>query len=221
MPGSCDGCDRWRQEWRRRTLRRAAGDDSRESARCSTGDRLDATADPLDERGLHVPTVLRSDSSYPRIGYDEEYRPAPERRDSRMSVAVEHRTVDLWPSNASPVSSRPRRPHKAAVVTHSVDNENPATEALAAITTSYRHGRADIISGDSSPSAGRLSRESPADLPPATYSPTVPLAFLSDHKPAEVPQDLPGGQGREAATFWSRLVRRRRPEPGGRHRGTS
>ena len=134
-----------------------------------------------------------------------------------MSVAAEHRTVSLWPLNASPVSSGPRRPRKAAVVQAAAQTEVPATGALAAITASYRHGRAGIISGDSSPSAGQLGEESAADAPLPTHFPTVPLTFLSDHKPAEVTHDLPVRQDREVATFWSRLARTRRPAPRGRH----
>jgi hypothetical protein len=133
-----------------------------------------------------------------------------------MSVAVEHRTVSLWPLNASPVPSGPRRrPLKAAVVQPAAEAENPSTEALAAITSSYRRGRAGIISGDSS--AGQFGAESPADPALPTHFPTVPLTLLSDHKPAEVPQGLPVRQDREVATFWSRLARTRRPAPRGRH----
>jgi hypothetical protein len=131
-----------------------------------------------------------------------------------MSVAVERRTVRLWPLNASPVSSGPRT---AAVAEHPTDAEDQATEALAAITSNYRHGRAGIIFGDSSPSAGQLGEESPAALTPHTHFPTVPLTFLSDRAPAEVPRGLPAGQGGEIATFWSRLVRTRRSAPRGRH----
>jgi hypothetical protein len=134
-----------------------------------------------------------------------------------MSVAVERHTVSLWPLNASPVSSGPRRPRKAPVAQHTAETEDPATEALAAITSSYRHGRAGIISGDTPPSARQLGEEPPADLALHTHPPTVPLAFLSDPKPAEVPQGPPAAQGREGATFWSRLVRTRRPAPRGRH----
>ena len=125
-----------------------------------------------------------------------------------MSVAVEHRTVSLWPLNASPVPSGPRRLRKAAVVQPAAETANPSTEALAAITSSYRRGRAGIISGDSSSSA---------NLAAPTHFPTVPLTLLSDHKPAEVPQGLPVRQDREVATFWSRLARTRRPAPRGRH----
>jgi hypothetical protein len=134
-----------------------------------------------------------------------------------MSVAVERRTVSLWPVNASPVTSGPRPPRKAAVVRPTAETEDPATEALAAITSSYRHGRAGIISGDSPPSAGQLGEEPSAGLIVPTHSPTVPLGFLSDLKSAEVPQGPPADQGREAATFWSRLARTRRPAPRGRH----
>jgi hypothetical protein len=168
------------------------------------------------KRGLHVSAVPRSDSFPSTLDCERQYRPPPERRDSRMSVAVERRTVSLWPSNASPVSSGPQRPRKAAVVQRTDETEDPATRALAAITSSYRHIRAGIISGHSSPTAGHLGGKSPADLALPTHAPTVPLTLLS-HEPAEVPQPLPPGQGREVATFWSRLVRTRRPTPRGRH----
>jgi hypothetical protein len=134
-----------------------------------------------------------------------------------MSVAVERRTVSLWPLNASPVPSGPRRPGKAAGVHHPAETEDLATEALAAITSSYRHGRAGIISGDSAPAPGQLGEEPSAGLAMTTHSPTVPLAFLSAPKPAEVPQGRPVDQDRDAATFWSRLVRTRRPAARGRH----
>jgi hypothetical protein len=128
-----------------------------------------------------------------------------------MSVAVEHHTVSLWPLNGSPLRSGPQT---AAVVRRTGEAENPATEALAAITFRYRHGRAGIISGDS-PTPGQIGEEWPADLP--THSPTVPITLLSGHTPPEIPQGIPAGQGREVATFWSRLVRTRRPAPRGRH----
>ena len=134
-----------------------------------------------------------------------------------MSVAVEHRTVSLWPLNAPPVHGGPRRPGRAAVVQPAAETEAPATGALAAITANYRQGRAGIISGDSSPSAGQLGEESPADPALPTHLPTVPLTFLSDHKPAEVPPSFPVRQDREVAAFWSRLARTRRPAPRGRH----
>ena len=44
-----------------------------------------------------------------------------------MNVAVEGRTFSLWPLNASPVSSAPRRPRKEAVVQHTAETEDPAT----------------------------------------------------------------------------------------------
>jgi hypothetical protein len=116
-----------------------------------------------------------------------------------MSVAVERRTVSLWVVDASPVRSGPRNPGK-----------DPAGEALAAITSSYRNGRDGIIAGDSPPPAGLLGEAPPADAPPPHF-PTVPLAFLP--KPADVLPVLRVDQGREVATFWSRLVRTR----GGRH----
>jgi hypothetical protein len=134
-----------------------------------------------------------------------------------MSVAVDRRTVNLWPLNASPVSSGPRRPRQPAVAPHPAETEDLATEALAAITSSYRHGRAGIISGNASTSARQHGEEPPAGPALPTHLPTVPLAFLSDLKPAEVPPGPPADQDREAATFWSRLVRTRRPAPRGRH----
>jgi hypothetical protein len=134
-----------------------------------------------------------------------------------MTAAVEHRTVSLWPLNASPVGSTPRRPRKAAVDQHTAGAEDRAAEALAAITSSYRHGRAGIISGDSSAPAGQLGERSPADLGRPPHAPTVPLPFLSDLRPAEVPQSRSPDPGSEDTTFWSRLVRTRRPAPRGRH----
>jgi hypothetical protein len=117
-----------------------------------------------------------------------------------MSVAVEHRTVSLWPVNASPVDSGRRQP----------------TGALAAIMAGYRHDRAGIISGDPSTATGQLGEESPAAPALLTHPPTVPLVLRSDPAPAEVPAGLPD-QGREATTLWARLVRTGRPAPRGRH----
>jgi len=129
-----------------------------------------------------------------------------------MSAPVEHRTVNLWPLNASTVRGGARRPRKAAVVPDSTE-----TVALAAITSHYRAGRADIISGDSSASAPALAEQSSADHGLLIHPPTVPLAFLSDQQRAEILQGLPAGQGREVATFWSRIARTLRPAPPGRH----
>ena len=124
-----------------------------------------------------------------------------------MSVAVERRTVRLWPVDASPLSSLPARPRK-----------DPATEALAAITSRYRRGREGIIAGDSSPSTGQLGETAPAHDAPPTHFATVPLAFLPKRMPTEVvPEGLQEVQADEAPTFWSRLVRSRRPAPRGRH----
>lgn len=108
-----------------------------------------------------------------------------------MSVAVERRTVSLWAADASPLRSGPPHPR-----------QDPASEALAAITSRYRRGRAGIIAGDA----------------PPTHSPTVPLTLLPKRMPAEVVPGAPAAdQADEAATFWSRLVRSRRPAPRGRH----
>jgi hypothetical protein len=129
-----------------------------------------------------------------------------------MSVAVEHRTVSLWPLNASPLGSRSGRPYQAAVVQQTAQPPDPATEALAAITSSYRHGRAGIISGAASSSAGQLGESSPSDNGRPTHSPTVPLTFLPRPRPAEAPGPPP-----ENTTFWSRLVGTRGPARRGRH----
>jgi hypothetical protein len=136
-----------------------------------------------------------------------------------MSVAAERRTVSLWPSNASPVSGGPQRPRQAAVVQHTGETEEPVTQALAlaAITSSYRLGRAGIISGDPSPSSGQVGEVSSADLAAATRSPRFRLRHLNDHEPAEGGQAPPASEGHEATTFWSRLLRTRRPAPRGRH----
>ena len=135
-----------------------------------------------------------------------------------MSVSVERRTVSLWPMNASPVSSGPQQPRTTPVVGRSAPREDSATDALAAITSSYRNGRAGIIASDPSPSAGQVGAEPPADHAVPTHFPTIPVAFLSNPKPVEVPQELPADQVGEATTLWSRLVRSRRPAPRGRHR---
>lgn len=123
-----------------------------------------------------------------------------------MSVAVERRTVSLWPVNASPLRSAPAQPRT-----------DLAAEALAAITSRYRQGRAGIISGRIAPSTVAPGDQAPADLAGPTAFPTVPLGFLSKPEPTAASSELPDEQGAEAATLWSRLVRTRRPAPRGRH----
>ena len=141
-----------------------------------------------------------------------------------MSVSVERRTVSLWPVNASPVRSAPQQPRTAPVVRRTAQREDRATQALAAITSSYRNGRAGIIASDPSPAAQQIGAEPPADPAVPTHFPTVPVAFLTKTEPAEVPHEPSADQVSEAAevseatTLWSRLVRTRRPAPRGRHR---
>ena len=144
-----------------------------------------------------------------------------------MSVSVERRTVSLWPVNASPVRSAPQQPRTAPVVRRTAQREDPATQALAAITSSYRNGRAGIIASDPSPAAQQIGAEPPADPAVPTHFPTVPVAFLTKPEPAAVPPEPSADQVSEAAeatefteatTLWSRLVRTRRPAPRGRHR---
>jgi len=165
----------------------------------------------------NAPSVLRSESSPPMLGHQRRYVPPAERRDPRMSLAVERRTVSLWLVDESPVTSGPRRPSKPAAVQPTADTKDPAREALAAITSSYRDGRAGIISGDGSPSTGRPGEDPSADPAPPTHFPTVPLDFLSSPKPAAVPAVPPAVEDPEATTLWSRIVRTRRPAPRGRH----
>ena len=50
-----------------------------------------------------------------------------------MSVAVERRTVSLWPVNASPVRSGPQRP-QPVLVQQTGETEHPATQAVALAT---------------------------------------------------------------------------------------
>jgi hypothetical protein len=109
-----------------------------------------------------------------------------------MSVAVEHRTVSLWPTNGSPVRSTPPLPR-----------QDRATDALAAITSRYRRGRAGIIAGDAAPVSS-----------PPVSSPTVPVAYVPPRAPTAA---TPADQDDDAPTFWSRHVRSRRPTPRGRH----
>ena len=114
-----------------------------------------------------------------------------------MSVAVEHRTVSLWPTNGSPVRSTPPVPR-----------QDRGAEGLAAITLRYRRGRAGIIAGDAAPVSAP-----PVSSPPVS-SPTVPVAFVPPRTPTAAP---PADQDDDAPTFWSRLVGSRRPTPRGRH----
>jgi len=103
-------------------------------------------------------------------------------------------TVDLWPINASPLGTGPSRARM-----------DTATDSLATITSRYRSGRAGIIAGDSSPAAS----------PP--HHPTVPVAFVSGSVLPEVPPPPAAEQDDQDSSFWSRLVRSRRPAPRGRH----
>jgi len=146
-----------------------------------------------------------------------QYRPPPERRDSRMTVVVERGMAGPWRSIASPVSSEAQRPRQAAVVQNTDKTEDPTTRALAAITSSYRRGRAGIIAGQNPPTAGHLGEEVPEDPARPHHSPTVPITHLCRREAVGVPQPLRVGPGGEVATFWSRLVRTRRPAPRGRH----
>lgn len=141
-----------------------------------------------------------------------------------MSVAVAHRTVRLWPAGASPLRSVPPDrsekptsgdPDAADQTSEDQTSEDQtsdavASEMLAAITSTYRRGRAGIIAGD---------------LPP-THSPTVPLGLLPTRASTQVVAHVVGqvvADGLAAdpddgtPTFWSRLVRSRRPAPRGRH----
>jgi hypothetical protein len=107
-----------------------------------------------------------------------------------MSVAADHRTVSLWPLN-TPAATSGKARRKAL-----------STDPLAAITSRYRRGRAGIIAGDSYPPA----------VP--THLPTVPVALVSG---SPLPEAAPPASADGAPTFWSRLVRSRRPTPRGRH----
>ena len=120
-----------------------------------------------------------------------------------MRAPVEHRTVSLWPSAASPLANRPQRLRGEQPAAPAADADDPAAEALAAITSRYRDGRAGIISGEPLLSAGPPSEEAPADPPPPVHLPTVPVAFLPQPtEAAPAPQVLPADQAREVAGFW-------------------
>jgi hypothetical protein len=147
------------------------------------------------KRGPHAPSVPRSDSSRAAPGFEGQYVPPPEPRDRRMSAPVEQRTVNLWPLTASPVSRASRRPRKTAAVEHTATTESRATEALAAITCSYRQVRADIISFDSFPSAQQRGEESPSELVVPAHPPTVPLSHLAANERAQLLQGLTTGRG--------------------------
>jgi hypothetical protein len=134
-----------------------------------------------------------------------------------MSVAVERRTVSLWPLNAPPVNEGPRQ---TAVVRNTVATDDPGTEVLAAITSNYRRGRAGIISGDSARSAGQSGAEPPSGPAEPTHLPTVPPSFVSGPRPAELLPSPPADQPADTATFWSRLVGKR-PSARGRHAAKS
>jgi hypothetical protein len=133
-----------------------------------------------------------------------------------MRPALDHRTVSLWPVAASPKSSGSGQAGDAKVAEATAKTGDPATEALAAITSSYQHGREGIISGQSPPSVGQHGENPQPDLALA-HPPTVPLTLVSNPKPAEPAQAPPTGQPRALANFWSRLVWTRRSAPRGRH----
>lgn len=108
--------------------------------------------------------------------------------------------------------------------------QDSASEALAAIASTYEDARAGIISGDSSPSGEQPSAEKPSAeqhteallLPRARtgHSPTVPLTLMSALNRAEPPQNSPAGERGAMTAFWSRLLRRGQTARRGRHSAT-
>jgi hypothetical protein len=92
-----------------------------------------------------------------------------------------------------------------------------ASEALAAIASTYEDARAGIISGDNS---GAVSGGASPHPLAAGHSPTVPLILKSSRKRAEPPQGPPTGAREAMTALWSRVVRRGTPARRGRHSAT-
>jgi hypothetical protein len=130
-------------------------------------------------------------------------------------VIVERRTVSLWPLNASPLKGGSARPGEPAAEQQPAGEVNFAVDALDAITSSYRDGRAGIISGEPAPTEEPLSEQSALD-PAPTHPPTVPVTLASVASAAEVSANPAPVEDREVAPFWSRLFRSR-PSTRGRH----
>jgi hypothetical protein len=130
-------------------------------------------------------------------------------------MIVERRTVSLWPLNASPLKGGSARPGETAAGQQPAEEANFAVDALDAITSSYRDGRAGIISGEPAPAEEPRS-EQPAVDPALTHPPTVPVTLASVATAAAAPPDPAPAEDREVAPFWSRLFRGR-PSTRGRH----
>jgi len=133
-----------------------------------------------------------------------------------MRATLDNRTVSLWPVATSLQRSGAGRARDPQIAEPTSRTDDPTTAALAAITSSYQHGREGIISGDASPPPGRHGDTAQPDCALDAHHPTVPLTLVSDLKRAESPQDPPTDERRDMATFWSRL-RTRAHAPRGQH----
>ena len=104
-----------------------------------------------------------------------------------------------------------RRPPAATADAATADaapaDADAASDALAAIASTYEDARAGIISGERS-----------SAVVPAGYSPTVPLTLLAKPEPPRPPQR--SGALQTVTTLWSRLLRRVEPGRRGRHSAT-
>ena len=133
-----------------------------------------------------------------------------------MRATLDNRTVSLWPLATSLQRSGAGRARDPQIAEPTARTEDPATAALAAITSSYQHGREGIISGDASPSPGRHGDTAHTDRALNAHHPTGPLTLVSDLRRVESPQAPPTDERRDMATFWSRL-RTRAHAPRGQH----
>jgi hypothetical protein len=99
------------------------------------------------------------------------------------------------------------RPTIPAPARSAEETADSATEALAAIATTYEDARAGIISGE----------PSPHPLAPTGHSPTVPLTLMTSLKRTEPSQPAPTEVRQAVPGVWSRLLRRGAAARRGRH----
>ena len=100
------------------------------------------------------------------------------------------------------------------------ESTDAASDALAAIASTYEDARAGIISGEPAPSAGPpVEVAGPGPTPPG-HAPTVRVARPAGPPRARPPETPRADDRSDTAGFWSRLLRRGGPPRAGRHSGT-
>ncbi len=142
-----------------------------------------------------------------------------------MKLNLDDRIVgDLQRLDALLPASGPRGAGGPAAVEEPAHTTDPATEALAAITSRYEDARSGILTGDTCPSDGPQSGGPAPERRFPAPAPTVPLTLRSSLEKAERQQHFPTGarhDGRDEphdpTTFWARLAGRLGSAAAGRH----